>query len=634
MMKRWNISLFVVLAVLAVLLGSFAPSADAQVGYPVVSTIPDPSVSEPSDIVTVPVIIDMRNGADALGEYSITLMWDNSVIMYEGISGGSTTGFTTVMSDDSNIAAGELRISSINEAGATGLVHVADVYYFAGGSPLEVTEVYPDVSSLTAAVSITDLTPTMAIQTGDVTIDTPPTITTESIPDADEDLPYDVTFDVIEPDEGDSALFSLYSAPGWMSIDEVTGQLTGTPTNADVGDAVDVTVCATDTYGLTDYYTYTISVNNVNDPPSITTLSIPDATEETAYAAGIEADDPDPDEVLTFSLTESPGWMTIDPDTGELTGTPAPEDIGNAIEVTVTVMDFAETTDTATFLIDVLVINDPPVIHSEYLDPATQDVLYEFPLDATDLDPADALLYELTQSPAWLTIDPDTGILSGTPGNGDIGAGFPVSVTVTDPRDDFDDAEFTIEVVNVNDPPVINTASIVDARQDEPYSVFIDANDIDPDEVLSFVLDTGPAWLSIDPLTGELSGTPTLTDVGAGELITVTVMDYMEATDSADFVIDVLDVNDPPEIQTAALDLATQDIPYDFPMDVIDPDPDDVMTWTTPISPPWLTIDPDSGVLSGTPVNDDVGTGIPVTVRVTDIEGLYDEVVSLLMLRT
>jgi hypothetical protein len=72
------------------------------------------------------------------------------------------------------------------------------------------------------------------------------------------------------------------------------------------------------------------------------------------------------------------------------------------------------------------------------------------------------------------------------------------------------------------------------------------ANDDDGD-TLTWSLDTSAGWLTINPASGELSGTPTYLEVGSWE-VTVTCDDGNSGSDSRTFTIDVAAVNDVPVI--------------------------------------------------------------------------------------
>src|SRR5690606_39354486 len=84
---------------------------------------------------------------------------------------------------------------------------------------------------------------------------------------------------------------------------------------------------------------------------------------------------------------------------------------------------------------------------------------------------------------------------------------------------------FTITVVNVNDVPVITGTPATTVYQGELYSFTPVASDIDADDTLSFTATGLPTWLSINPATGAISGTPSNADVGTTGTIVITVSD-------------------------------------------------------------------------------------------------------------
>ncbi len=76
-----------------------------------------------------------------------------------------------------------------------------------------------------------------------------------------------------------------------------------------------------------------------------------------------------------------------------------------------------------------------------------------------DIDAGDTRAYSATLSngdplPSWLTINAATGVLSGTPTNGDVGS-LAVKVTMTDGAGASANDTFNLTVTNVNDAPVV-----------------------------------------------------------------------------------------------------------------------------------------------------------------------------------
>ena len=75
-----------------------------------------------------------------------------------------------------------------------------------------------------------------------------------------------------DPD-GDTLVFTITNRPSWAALDPLSGTLSGTPSNADVGVYPDITIAVDDQQGqvnsLVQLPAFTITVNNVNDAPLV-----------------------------------------------------------------------------------------------------------------------------------------------------------------------------------------------------------------------------------------------------------------------------------------------------------------------------------------------------------------------------
>jgi hypothetical protein len=177
--------------------------------------------------------------------------------------------------------------------------------------------------------------------------------------DATEDAAYSSTIadDASDP-ESDTMTFSKVSGPTWLSV-AANGDLSGTPTNGDVG--LNAFTVQVDALGGSDTATLNITVINTNDAPMFTVdpINKPDATEGAAYSDTIagSATDVDAGDTLTYSKVSGPAWLTVSAD-GTLSGTPGSGDVGANV-FTVQVDDGNGGTDTATLNITV---NTAPAI--------------------------------------------------------------------------------------------------------------------------------------------------------------------------------------------------------------------------------------------------------------------------------
>jgi hypothetical protein len=229
--------------------------------------------------------------------------------------------------------------------------------------------------------------------------------------------------------------------------------------------------------------------------------------------------------------------------------------------------------------------NTSPSITNIPLEFTKEDELFSDNFDCDD-DFQGNITYILSSNASWLSIDPVTGIISGTSNNTHVGW-YWVNVTVDDGNGGFDSRNYTLSVNNSI--PTIITSPTTFVYEDSQYQQDFDCED-DGQGSIVYSMKTNASWLSIDPITGLVNGTPTNSDVGS-YWINVTVSDGTV---------------------------------YNFDYDFTDIDMDSV-TWNINTNASWLTIDPSTGELSGTPRNNHVGM-FYVNVTANDGNGGIDYV--------
>jgi hypothetical protein len=363
----------------------------------------------------------------------------------------------------------------------------------------------------------------------------PPEILTIDITTATEDSTYSVDYD---SDDDTSTYWSIVSSPSWLTMDNVTGMLSGTPDNSHVGDSI-VNISVEDGNGGITFREFTLNVNNT--PLTITSPDTYTAPEDIEYRKNYQSSD-DGQGTITWSLYTDAEWLSIDPETGILNGTPTNEHVGEWT-VNVSVDDGNGGMDFTNFTLTV--INAAPQILTEDIPWADEDMVYSVNYDSSD-DWQGTINWSLVTNATWLSINSTTGVISGTPRNEHIGS-YWINITVDDGNEGLGSHNFTVVVNNTNDEPIITTQDVLSATEDQLYSVDYEANDDDSD-TLTWSLDTSAGWLSINPDTGELTGTPaTHQDAGDWE-ITITCDDGHGGIDSHTFTVNVASVNDAPVI--------------------------------------------------------------------------------------
>jgi len=314
-----------------------------------------------------------------------------------------------------------------------------------------------------------------------------------------------------DPD-GDPVTFIVTNKPRWMNFNELTGQLSGVPQLADVGDYSSIRISAYDGEMVADLPAFSVTVQSVssNSAPTINGTPPSTATVGQQYLFQPGASDPDGD-TLTFDIANQPGWLSFDFGTGQLIGTPVATDARVYNNVVISVSDGLQSVSLPAFSIDVrnpVIPNRPPQISGSAAPTAEVGQAYSFQPGATDPD-GDDLTFFVDNQPPWTIFDPDTGQLSGTPAAGNEGTYLNILISVSDGTLSAALPGFDITVVPVgtNEAPIISGNPPTTATIDQLYTFQPNASDPDGDD-LNFLIDNQPSWATFDPDTGQLTGTP------------------------------------------------------------------------------------------------------------------------------
>ena len=497
------------------------------------------------------------------------------------------------------------------------------------------------------------------------------------------------------------------TTPSWMSIDPATGVITGTPPadGSQGGPNSDgiypITVIATDPSGLTGQ---TVVEYTISNPPPVAVDDTFGMIEngaplfENVFSTNPLTQDSDPDGD-TFSVTDvagdpanvgtatagsTGGLFTIQPngslifqENGDFEDLALGETRDSTVTYTITDADGA--TDTATVTVTILGTNDGPVVvtGSETPDQVALDAETIAPIDVTtafnDVDTTDVLTYSASGLPAGLTIDPVTGIISGTidpsaSQNGNTGTPtsgiFTVTVTATDPHGASVTDTFLFTVSNPA--PIATDDAATLTEDDAPISLNVISDDLgngidsdpDGDTPLTVSEINGDPALVGTAVPGSSGGTFTVNADGTtsfdpgldfqylddGESATTTVTyqvtDGEGGFDTATLTVTVTGVNDAPipvvpgdptgpaDPNNYIPDQSGTDgaplTPFDTSVYFDDPDTSDTLTFSSPDLPSWMSIDPVTGVITGTaPLDASIGgpnsDGVyPITILVTD----------------
>ena len=304
-----------------------------------------------------------------------------------------------------------------------------------------------------------------------------PVIESHPVTSATQDEAYSYVVTVKDIDSADSYKLSALELPSWLDFDPTTGELSGTPSNDDVG-THSINLVATDAGGLTDTQTFAITVADVNDEAT-GGISITGEAKEGETLA-VESTIEDPDGVGEFTYQ----WMR----NGEIiTGATLAEymlteaDIGATITVVVTYVDGHGNTETFTSDATsvVIIANVAPVTHDEQFS-MDEDESITFSLNYFDENGDELTLNLVTPvSNGTLLMDANHLVYQA---NADFNGTDSFSYTVSDGMLNSNIATVTIVVNAINDAPVSMPDNFtVNADLNEYVVLDVLANDIDVD---------------------------------------------------------------------------------------------------------------------------------------------------------
>ncbi|WP_168201392.1 Ig-like domain-containing protein [Qingshengfaniella alkalisoli] len=445
--------------------------------------------------------------------------------------------------------------------------------------------------------------------------------------------------DVFEIDGAPVTVGSTVAVTGGTVALQADGTVLFTPDD-DFNGATSFTYRVMDGAGGTAMAIVTGTVTPTNDPPVAADDAVSTGEDETFAGQLPAATDTDGDDV-TYSAGGTPpdhGALTIDPD-GSYTYDPDP-DFNGTDSFTYIIEDGNGGSNEYTVTVNVAADNDAPIV-----DPNEIDDMVRADGDTVSIDLApffsdpdgDALNYVIEGLPAGLTYNPATGVITGTIDRGASQNGpnsdgiYPITVTAWDRAGGTGlstTATFDLTVTNPA-PTAANDAATTD--EDTEVNIEVLVNDTDPDgdplTVTGAMAGNGSVVIEND---GTLTYTPDA-DFNGTDTITYTIDDGNGGISTAQVTVTVNAVNDTPVINEPLPDETDNDgqdktgpEAIDLSVYFSDVDGDD-LTFNATGLPSGLTIDPDTGIVSGTVVND-ASQGGPgndgvYTVQVTADDG-------------
>ncbi len=333
---------------------------------------------------------------------------------------------------------------------------------------------------------------------------------------------------------------------------------------------------------------------------------------------------------LRFSMPRAPIGATLDPVTGVFKWTPNSFAGGLRFPVDVTVTDQTGLTDTRTFRINVIDVNQPPRLRTPGDQTIDEGQRLTVQVSATDGDSAQSQLrYSTTRAPVGSTINPVTGVFQWTPNAFAGGRRFPVDLKVTDETGLSDAKTFWITVNDVigNQPPQLQTIGDKTVTEGETISVQLVATDPDSAQSqLRFSASRAPFGSTLDPQTGLFQWTPNQFAGGLRFGVDVQVTDETGLKDTQTFRINVNDLDGSPVLEPISDRRIRELEPITIQLVATDPDSEpSQLRYGATRSPLGSSLDPVTGKFTWTPNRYAGGYTFGIDVRVTDETGLSNQ---------
>jgi len=435
-----------------------------------------------------------------------------------------------------------------------------------------------------------------------------------------------------------------------------TGTLTFTPVaNASGSAVVTVTVNDGQSTSNTVTRTFTVTVNPVNDAPTLASLSPiefnEDSGAQTVNLSGITSGATNENQTLTVTASSSTPSLIPNPlvtytspsSTGTLTLRSTTNATGSAV-ITVTVNDgqSVNNTVTRTFNVTVRGLNDAPTVSAisdQNIDQNTSTPFLPFSIGDIETPAANLLVTATSSNP---TLVPTNNIILGgtgagrsvqvTPATNQSGNAI-IAILVSDGNGGTATEVFTVFVNSVNQQPTIdpinglalsedapaqtvNLAGISTGAFNELQTLTVTATSSDP----SLIPDPTVSYTSPN-FTGSLQLAPAANASGTA-VITVTVDDGQSEnnTMTRQFTVIVEPVNDSPNISNIADQSVNQNETTSTLAFTVNDAESPAGTLTLAATSSDQTLVPNSNIVLG-------GSGSNRTVRVTPLSGKYGSAV-------
>jgi hypothetical protein len=406
--------------------------------------------------------------------------------------------------------------------------------------------------------------------------------------------------------------------PTGLTLDQSTGVISGTPAIATGGQSYVIVLKVTDAASQVRTVSFVgqIAANPVGAVQIVST-TIPGIAVG-AVSTGISTAGGATPLQFTISSGSLPSGLTIDATTGSISGNVPVGAANTSYGFSVTVTDSSGSTATRSFTGTINPGGSVLTLLTTNLSTIAAGISYSFPLAATGGTSPYTFSVAAGALPTGLSLDPATGIISGTPAITTGGQAYSVSIRVTDSSAQSQTNSFvgTIASNPVGAIQIVST-TVPGIAVGSVSTGISTSGGIAP---LVFTISSGtlPTGLTLNSTTGAITGT---IPAGAGNSnygFSIAVADAAGATASRSFSGTVNPGSAMLSLITSAISPVTAGISYSFPVAVSGGATPYTFSITAGSLPSGLSINATTGVISGTPAINSGGQAYSFTLRVSD----------------
>lgn len=453
--------------------------------------------------------------------------------------------------------------------------------------------------------------------------DNPPKLARVNDQVVKEDEVLTLTLSASDPDN-DPIVFSMINLPEGAGFDSLRGILTWRPTYDQAGVYSDI-VCKVKektATGLFDSDTITITVENVNRPPSLPAIAEITVNENDSVRIVVpEGSDPDREDQgkLRYLAENLPEGSSFDGKSRVFRWTPNFDQSGVYL-VDFLVKDLGDLVSRQTLRLTVLHVDRPPVIEPIPLVQGKENEEIRIVLQGHDPDREDQnrIRFELSLLPTGATFLAEQKTFIWTPSYEQSGE-YEMTARIIS-GDKSDSTRVRIEVQHVNRPPVLQPIAAVTVKETDTLRFSINGEDPDREDIgkLTFSATDVPEGAIFDKERREFFWVPTFEQSGTYE-VQFEVSDPAGLKDVKTCTITVEHVNRPPVLAEIPDHTVKENEELRIQLQGSDPDREDTgkLQYSSPDLPAGATLDASTGLFRWIPDFDQSGE-YTVTFMVSD----------------